>query len=149
METGSKALLGHEGRVLFLTMVSSLAALLLKQVRQKFPTMTGWLCQVLWGWNTLFMLTQKMARKEDKSQVHPACTLAAVLGRLFQMWLGTVTENFLPYSPYQRKHLFYYKDIQISWKKKKLCFWQIPNIKNTGCSRFGWIKLFLSIAIRC
>lgn len=32
---------GYEGMVLFLIMVSSLAALLLKQVRQKFPKMSG------------------------------------------------------------------------------------------------------------
>lgn len=40
---------GHEGMALFLTMVSSLPALLLKQVRQKFPTMSGWLCPVSVG----------------------------------------------------------------------------------------------------
>lgn len=41
--------LGHEGAVLFLPTVSSLAAWLLKQRRQKFPTMAGWLCPVSVG----------------------------------------------------------------------------------------------------
>lgn len=84
-------------------------------------------CVQFCGMKHTFMLTQKMMRKENKSQVHPECTLEAMLGRLFQMWLETVTKNFLPYSSYQRKHLFYYKDIQISWKKKTFLF--LINIK--------------------
>lgn len=42
-------LLGHEGRVLFWTIVSSLVTLPPKQVRQKFPPMTGRWCPVSVG----------------------------------------------------------------------------------------------------
>ena len=49
--------------------------------------------QFLWGWNTLFTLTQGMVRKGNKPQVHPEWPLEAVLGHLLWMWLGTVMKD--------------------------------------------------------